>query len=97
MKYKEHAMSDSSTIKRWANQKFQLVDSQKDVVVYEQSTDADGRFSIDIPYFSRYFIQLVDEANMVHKVSVDIQKHKSETTEHEIVIVKDIFSNKNEE
>lgn len=97
MKYKAHAWSDSSTITIWPNQKFQLVDSQKDVIVYERSTDADGRFSIDIPYFSRYFIQLVDEANIVHKVSIDIQKHKTETTEHEIVIVKDIFSNNNEE
>ncbi len=97
MKYKAHAWSDSSAINIWPNQKFQLVDSQKDVILYERSTDTEGRFSIDIPYFSRYFIQLVDEANSVHKVSVDIQKHKAETTEHEIVIVKDIFSNKNEE
>jgi hypothetical protein len=93
IKYKAHAWSDSSMINLWPNQKYQLIDSQKGVEVYERSTDENGGFSIDIPYFSRYFIQLVDESGIVHKVSIDIQKHKTETTEHEIVIVKDIFSN----
>jgi hypothetical protein len=59
--------------------------------VVEITTDAHGQFSITIPYFSKYFIQVVDESGEIYKASLEIQKHKAEANEHEIVIIKDAF------
>jgi hypothetical protein len=67
------------------------MDSWLGTGVYESYTDSEGNFSIVIPYFSKYYIQIVDEEGHAHKASLELQKYRAETNVHEIVIVKDIF------
>ena len=92
LRVKDHAWSDPSTIQVWSDQQVALIDSQRNKVIVETTTDSSGNFSITIPYLSRYFIQIIDKSGTMHKVSLDIQKHKTDATEHEIVIVKDMYS-----
>jgi tetratricopeptide (TPR) repeat protein len=96
MKFKEHTWSDQSAIKSWPNVKFTLIDSRRGNSVFEGTTGADGNFSITIPYFSKYFLQIVDPSGNEHKASLEIAKYRSEISNHEIVVVKDIFNQKEE-
>jgi tetratricopeptide (TPR) repeat protein len=96
MKFKEHTWSEQSTIQPWPNVKFFLVDSRHGKAVFEGMTGAGGSFSITIPYFSKYFLQIVDPSGNEHKASLEIAKYRSEISSHEIVVVKDIFNQKEE-
>ncbi len=91
LKYRDHIWTDQSTIQAWYNTKVSLFDSWQGTSIYENTTDADGNFSITIPYFSKFYIQIIDENGDVYKASLEIQKYRAETNVHEIVIVKDIF------
>jgi len=97
MKFKEHTWSELSTIQAWPNVKFYLVDSRHGKNVFEGMTGPDGSFSITIPYFSKYFLQIVDPSGNEHKASLEIAKYRSEISSHEIVVIKDIFSQKEDE
>lgn len=92
IKFKEHTWSDESTIQLWPGVKVFLMDSWLGIGVNESQTDSEANFSIVIPYFSKYYIQIVDEDGHAHKASLEIQKYRTETNVHEIVIVKDIFT-----
>ncbi|HEX6892512.1 MAG TPA: tetratricopeptide repeat protein [Chryseolinea sp.] len=94
MKFKEHTWSEQSAIQPWPNVKFYLIDSRHGKSVFEGVTGAGGRFSITIPYFSKYFLQIVDPSGNEHKASLEIAKYRSEISNHEIVVVKDIFNQK---
>jgi tetratricopeptide (TPR) repeat protein len=96
MKFKEHTWSEQGTIQPWPNVKFYLVDSRHGKSVFEGTTGAGGNFSITIPYFSKYFLQIVDPSGNEHKASLEIAKYRSEISNHEIVVVKDIFNQKEE-
>jgi tetratricopeptide (TPR) repeat protein len=91
IKFKEHTWSEESTIQVWSKVKIFLMDSWLGMGVYESHTDSEGNFSIVIPYFSKYYIQIVDEEGHAHRASLELQKYRAETNVHEIVIVKDIF------
>lgn len=93
IKYKEHAWSDSSELKTMPNAKIYLIDNLRNATVFESNSDASGSFSITIPHFSKYRIRLVGEANDEHVVSLEIPKHRKQHSKHEIVIIKDSFSN----
>jgi tetratricopeptide (TPR) repeat protein len=94
LKYKEHSWSDSSDLKTFAHAKLFLIDNIRDVTLYESASDDAGNFSITIPYFSQYKLRVVGDDNEEHIVSFDIPKHKKESTEHDIVIIKDAFKTK---
>ncbi len=94
MKFKEHTWSEQSAIHPWPNVKFYLIDSRNGKSVFEGVTGEGGRFSITIPYFSKYFLQIVDLSGNEHKASLEIAKYRSEISNHEIVVVKDIFNQK---
>jgi hypothetical protein len=96
MQYKEHARSDQSEIKLWPNAKLFLVDSEKNSRVYETTTDEHGNFSISVPYFSKYLIEVVDQSGDAYQASLEIQKYRVESSVHQIVIVKDIYSKNTE-
>jgi len=96
MKFKEHTWSEVSSIQPWPKVKFYLVDSRHGKSVFEGTTDAGGSFSITIPYFSKYFLQIVDPSGNEHKASLEIAKYRSEISSHEIVVVKDMFNQKEE-
>jgi tetratricopeptide (TPR) repeat protein len=94
MKFKEYTWSEQSAIQPWPNVKFYLIDSRHGKSVFEGVTGTGGRFSITIPYFSKYFLQIVDPSGNEHKASLEIAKYRSEISNHEIVVVKDIFNQK---
>lgn len=94
IKYKEHTWSDQSDIHAWPNVKIILMDSWLGTGVYEGTTDSEGNFSIVIPYFSKYYVQIIDKHGNEHKVSLELLKYRAETNVHEIVVVKDIFRQK---
>lgn len=92
MQYKEHESSDQSEIKLWPNTKIFLVDSEKNLRVYETTTDANGGFSITIPYFRKYYIEVDDQSGYEYKASLELQKYRVENSLHQIVVVKNIFN-----
>jgi len=91
VKYKEHTWSDQTETKIWSNVKISLFDSWKGKSVYDITTDENGKFSVSVPYFSKYYIQIFDQKGNEHKVSLEILKYRAEADVHEIVIIKDIF------
>lgn len=90
IRYKEHNWSDSSSLKIMPGVKLTLIDIIRNISVHESESDADGNFSITIPYYSKYKIKVVEEEDE-NFVSLEIPKHKKTHSKHEIVVVKDAF------
>lgn len=91
LKYKEITWGDSLDLKIMAHTNISLIDNIKNVVVHESITSDDGHFSIVIPYFSTYVIRVTGEDEQVNMAVLEIPKRRKELSDHEIVIVKDIF------
>jgi tetratricopeptide (TPR) repeat protein len=92
LKYKEHAWNDSTDLKILSKGKISLIDNLKNTIVYETVSDASGNFKLAIPYFSKYYIQVIGEGGDEHKVSLEILKYRKELSLYEIVIVKDFIT-----
>jgi hypothetical protein len=91
MKFKEQDLTDSSELRITPHARIYLIDNIRDVIVHESSSDADGNFSMAVPYFSKYKIRVVTQEGDENIVSLEIPKHRKEDSRHEIVIVKDLF------
>jgi tetratricopeptide (TPR) repeat protein len=96
LKSKAHTWSDASSIVPWTKINVALVDSRSGRAVYETTTDRAGNFSIVIPYFSKYYVRVIDEDGTEYKASFELSKYQGEASIHEIVIVKDIFKKNND-
>ncbi|HTH57752.1 MAG TPA: hypothetical protein VL728_17015 [Cyclobacteriaceae bacterium] len=91
IRYKEFSLANSSDPKPFARARYYLVDNVRDIVVQEAVTSDEGKFSLVIPYFSKYRLRVIGPNNEEHVVSLEIPKHRRDQTNHEIVIVKDAF------
>lgn len=91
LRFREHNWNDSSGLVNFANAKLIVIDAVRDRVVFEQTTDPDGKFTITIPYFSMYKIRVIGDDRSENVVSLDLPKHRKEESEHDIVVVKDEF------
>jgi hypothetical protein len=91
LRFREHNWNDSSDLQNFARAKLIVIDAVRDLVVFEQTTDQEGKFKITIPYFSMYKIRVIGEDNHENVVSLDLPKHKKEESAHDIVVVKDAF------
>jgi tetratricopeptide (TPR) repeat protein len=91
MKFKEHSWMDTVELKLMPNAKIDLIDNIRNITVQESASDESGKFSLTIPYFSKYKIRVVSEDKEENIVSLEIPKHRKAKGEHEIVIVKDPF------
>jgi tetratricopeptide (TPR) repeat protein len=91
IRFKEHSWSDSLDLKIMPHARVSLIDNIRNVTVHESNSDAEGNFSIVIPYFSKYRIRVVGEDNDENIVSLEIPKHRRSYNQHEIVVVKDAF------
>jgi tetratricopeptide (TPR) repeat protein len=91
LKFKEFSWSDSAALNKFGKAKLYVIDAIRNVVVFEQTTDENGKFDITIPYFSLYKIRVVGEDNHENIVSLELPKHRTEHTTHDIVVVKDAF------
>lgn len=93
--YKQYTWSDSTQLKPFANASLHVIDNLRNVTVYEERADAAGRFSLHIPYFSKYKIRVIGEDNEENIVSLEIPKHRKAEGKHQIVVVKDPFAEYN--
>jgi tetratricopeptide (TPR) repeat protein len=91
LKFKEHSWHDSTELKIMSHAKILLIDNIRNIPVYESTCDEAGNFSITIPYYSKYKMQVVGEDNDENLVSLEIPKRKKAHHVHEIVIVKEAF------
>lgn len=91
VKFKQFSWSDSSELKPLAHARLHVIDNIRNVMVDEYTSDAEGHFSIHIPYFSKYKIKVVGADNEENVVSLEIPKHRKAEGKHEIVVVKDPF------
>lgn len=91
LRFKEHNYDDSSVLKSFGRAKLYVIDAIKNVVVFEQTTDQNGKFSITIPHFSMYKIRVIGEDELENIVSLVLPKYLKEQSDHDIVVVKDAF------
>ncbi|HEY0655636.1 MAG TPA: tetratricopeptide repeat protein [Chryseosolibacter sp.] len=91
LRYREHNWNDSAELVNFARARLVVIDAVRELVVYEHTTDPEGRFNITIPYFSMYKIRVIGEDKHENVVSLDLPKHRKEESEHDIVVVKDAF------
>jgi tetratricopeptide (TPR) repeat protein len=91
LKQKEHMWSDSTSLQVLSNAKITLMDHARGISLQQTTSAADGSFSITIPYFAKYTIQVTDADQVEHVASFDLPRQRKESTVHEIVLIKDIF------
>jgi hypothetical protein len=68
-----------------------LTDNRRNTVVYETTSDRNGRFTLLVPYSSQYRIKVTNEKVGELMVSLEIPKNRKRYTDHEIVVVKEKF------
>ena len=68
-----------------------LVDNLRNASVYQTTSDDQGRFSLEIPYSSRYRLNVSHKQIGELTVSLEIPKNRKLYTDHEIVVVKEKF------
>jgi tetratricopeptide (TPR) repeat protein len=91
LKYREHSWNDSSELKILRDSKIFVIDNIRNITVYESRSDGDGNFSLTIPYFSKYKVKVISEGEEEHIASLPIPRHRTQLSDHEIVIIKDLF------
>jgi tetratricopeptide (TPR) repeat protein len=91
VKFKDLSWADSSAFKPLPNAKLSLIDNIRNVLVHESYSDAEGHFSLQIPYYSKYKINIIGEDKEENIVSLDIPRHRKLDSEHELVVIKDPF------
>ncbi|HYG01171.1 MAG TPA: hypothetical protein VD927_01945 [Chryseosolibacter sp.] len=90
-KMKEHGWKDSTELTVLRNCEIEVIDHIREKVVFKTMSDEDGSFSVNIPYFSKYKVRVIVNGEPQGIISLHIPKHKNIISDHEIVIVKDLF------
>lgn len=89
--FKDVSWADPSIVQPLPNAKLSLVDYLRNTLVHESRSDSVGKFSLQIPYFSKYVIRITGEDGNENIVSLEIPKHRKADSEHEFVVIKDPF------
>jgi Tetratricopeptide repeat/WD40-like Beta Propeller Repeat len=97
LKFKQYAWSDQRDINVGTNAKLTVVDSWRNTIIFETTTGDDGRFRFSVPYFSRYHILVMDDDETTHIASLEIAKYRNDAGSYEIVVVKDLFAQRQEQ
>jgi tetratricopeptide (TPR) repeat protein len=93
LRYKTDSWLDSNNIKVLPNAQLFLIDNLRNVTVAATTADANGVFSISIPYFSQYLIKVLGKRKEEDSfVSLDLSKRKKAGNKYEIVIVRNVFN-----
>ena len=74
-----------------SNAKLELIDKYPERVEYVTNTDAEGNFSLEIPYESQYLLKVFHENFGVSIVSMEIPGNNVDYSNYEIVIIKELF------
>jgi len=96
VQYKERYLDKLSEARILKNAKIMLVDKSQNAIVSEEVSDENGNFSMVVPYFSTYVIKVVDHEGSTSDVPLEIPRIKSQVSQYEIVIVKDVYESTNE-
>jgi tetratricopeptide (TPR) repeat protein len=96
LKIKEYSWIASDSLKVLPGAAISLIDHTRNVKVWDTRADETGRFSLRIPYFSFYGLRVVHADGSEAFVSFEIPRKKKEDYFHEIVIVRDAFSGRQE-
>jgi hypothetical protein len=91
LKFKEVTWGDSLALEIMPHTKITLIDNVSNKVVHESITNDNGHFSIIIPYFSTFVIRVIGEDEQQHMAVLEIPKRRKDLSDHEIVIVKNLF------
>jgi hypothetical protein len=86
---KENAWTDTSYVAVMPASKIKLIDNLRKLTVFETTTDEDGRFTVDVPYFSHYVIALTDDTGEEHKAVIEVPKRRKQLSDHHVVFVRD--------
>lgn len=93
LKYRDFTLADSSQLNVLADAEISVIDVFRQQIVSTTVSNASGRFSVIIPYFSQYKIQVVESNGDQSTVSFNIPKFGRSEIEPEIVVVKKALSN----
>lgn len=96
IRYKEIGWHDSSELKVLSSARLLLIDNVKNAIVYETFSDFEGKFNLQIPYFSQYKIKVVEENNNESVVSLEVSRHRKKEQKHDIVVVREVFKTNQE-
>jgi len=92
VKYKEDGWNEANDLKILPRAQLMLIDNRNNRVVQSTVADANGKFTLTIPYFSQYKIKVVSEvAGNPVLVSLDISKSRNAGNQFEIVVVKNKY------
>ncbi len=69
----------------------ELIDFSEDAIVEETSSDAEGDFTIEIPYEGQFKLRVTEKSFGVAVVSMEIPRNPEDFLNYEIVIVKELF------
>jgi hypothetical protein len=72
--------------------KIELVDYGRNQVIARTQTDGEGKFSVSIPYFSKYVLRLFDHEKVEYIVSLEINRESSKNSDYEVVVIKQSFN-----
>ena len=92
LRYHDPDWSQTSRLEVLANAKLTLVDHKRGMPVYETTTGPSGDFLLEIPYSSQYRLKVSSEKVGEPSVSLEIPKNRKLHTDHEIVVVKEKFT-----
>ncbi|MEO7988950.1 MAG: tetratricopeptide repeat protein [Chryseolinea sp.] len=92
VKYKEDSWDETTDLKILPKAQLSLIDNRNNRVIQSTVADANGKFTLTIPYFSQYKIKVVsDVADNAVLVSLDISKSRNAGNQFEIVVVKNKY------
>lgn len=97
LKYRHAQWVDEDQLDLMPHAEMQLVDTYNNRVVFKTQSDAQGRFSLSIPYSSQYKIKISHVQLGKHIASLEIPKNKKEHRNHEIVVVEEHFASEAEQ
>lgn len=92
VKFIEHNWMDSTELKVLSDVEMELIDRVGNKVILKTVTDNNGRFTLDVPYYSQYKIRIKDD-NLDGFVSFEVPKFAKQDLSYEIVVVNDDFKN----
>lgn len=89
LKYMEINKKDSSDLKTLPGATLLVIDNARDVIVHQTISDSSGQFLINIPYFSRYKMRVVEPDGNETVVSLNISRSAKLNNNHEVVLVRE--------
>lgn len=92
IKYKNNNINNSkSEMILLPHANLELIDKSKQVVEYVTKTDAQGKFTLEVPYESQFLLRVMQNALGTAVVSMEIPGNNVNYSNYEIVIVKELF------